>query len=233
MLHRVIIDFINQVYITVIRFFNPVGDQQECVPHISQYIFRDVLSRIQFYHREIMNSRLVSFFFEYSACINKCPCAIRIILQCKFFLFSVLLQNKDTFIYTRFRSFRHRHSFQYILSYLVGTEVQYRQTVKTIERQRKHKKQRVQRNKPFHFLTDKADQHLPAFERSDCSKQQEYVLDKCLPISQHPSISKTPAVGHRIEDCQIQCQRCHKTHQHQRQRGSHCSPDTKEQKDTD
>ena len=46
-------------------------------------------------------------------------------------------------------------------------------------------------------------------------------------------IELTPAVGHRIEDCQIQCQRCHKTHQHQRQRGSHCSPDTKEQKDTD
>ena len=68
MLHRVIIDFINQVYITVIRFFNPVGDQQECVPHISQYIFRDVLSRIQFYHREIMNSRLVSFFFESPFC---------------------------------------------------------------------------------------------------------------------------------------------------------------------
>ena len=43
MFHRIIIYFINQINITVIRFLNPVGNQQECISHIGQDIFRNII----------------------------------------------------------------------------------------------------------------------------------------------------------------------------------------------
>ena len=123
MFHRIIIYFINQINITVIRFLNPVGNQQECISHIGQDIFRNIISCIQIHYGKIMDGRFIAFFLKYSTCIDKCPSTVRIVIQRKFFLFAILFQHKNTFIYTRFRSIGNRHPFRYILSNLIRPEV--------------------------------------------------------------------------------------------------------------
>ena len=123
MLHRIVIYFINQINVTIIRLFNPMGNQQEGVSYIRQYIVCYIFARIQINHREIVNSRFISFFLQDCPCVDKCPGTIRIVIQRKFFLLSVLLQDKDAFIYAWFGSFGHCHSFQDILSDLVRAKV--------------------------------------------------------------------------------------------------------------
>ena len=123
MLHRIVIYLINQINVTIIRLFNPMGNQQESISYICQYIVCYIFPRIQIYHREIVNSRFISFFLKDGTRIDKCPGTIRIVIQRKFFLLSVLLQDKNAFIYAWFGSFGHCHSFQDILSDLVRTKV--------------------------------------------------------------------------------------------------------------
>ena len=233
MLYRVVIYLINQINVTVVRLFDTMCHQQEGISHIRQHVFRDIITRAHIHHGEVVDRRLVSFFFQNGTRIDKGPCAVRIIVQCKLFLFPILFQDKDTLIYTRFRSFGNTHAFHDILSDLVRTEVQHRQTVQTVKRQCKYKEYRVQRNQPFHLSGNESDQHFPPLECNNRGKQQYDVLCKCLPVSQHPGIAETAAVRHRIENRQIQRQRCHENHQHQRQCGGDCFLDTEEQEDTD
>ena len=194
MLYRIIIYFINQVDVTIVRFFDTMRHQQESIPHIRQHILGDIIARTQLHHGEIVNRRLVSFFFQNGTGIDKGPRTIRIILQRKLLLFAILFQNKDTLIYTRLRTVGDTHALHDILSDLVRTKIEDRQTIQTVERQCEYKEYRVQRNQPFHLQSHESDQHFPPLEYSDCCNQQYYILGECLPVSQHPCVTETTTV---------------------------------------
>ena len=145
-----------------------------------------------------MNRRLVSFFLQHRTCFNKRPCAIRVIIQCKFLLFSIFLQNELALKHTGFCSFGYFHAFFDILSDLVRTEIQNGQIVQAIERKHKYEKERIHRNHPCHLCRNKTNDLFSTFEdRYGCNKQY-YILAERFPVCQHPCITETTAIGHRI-----------------------------------
>ena len=70
-------------------------------------------------------------------------------------------------------------------------------------------------------------------EHVNSGGQKYDILIEGLPITDHQGIPEATAIRYGIEDRQIQRQRCHEDHQHQRQCGGDCFLDTEEQEDTD
>ena len=139
MFYAVIIDFIDQINIAVIRFLCPMSYQQESISFIRQHTIGYIFSRTQTYHGKVVNGRFIAFFLQYGTRFNKSPRAVRIIIQCEFLLPAVFFQDKTTFKNTRLRTFGYLHTRFYVHANLIGPEIQHRQILQAIKRECKDK----------------------------------------------------------------------------------------------
>ena len=91
----------------------------------------DIFPVLNIFYAEIMDRRYVTFFGLYGLGIDKLPCGVRIVINGKFFLFAILLQDEGCFKLRLLSTFWYFHAFLDVCTDVVWAEIKERQTPET------------------------------------------------------------------------------------------------------
>ncbi len=152
-----------------------------------------------------MDWRCVAFAYEFAILAHKVPSAIlpQIGRFQKFFLRKLLFHavvfiHESRFVHIAFGIGRNGHSFADIRTDFVRSEIEQRQEIQAVERERHRDGEEREHQQPTWQRRQKIALAFLGGNNNDGEQQQEKIFPKCLPISDDDGIAKAAAVRHGI-----------------------------------